>query len=84
MAEGLTRLGVENEVYPDGLRIRGGPLSGGSIDSHGDHRIAMAFAVASLRAQGELVIHDVANVGTSFPDFPGVARGIGLEVTSET
>ena len=84
MAEGLAGLGVETEVYPDGLRIRGGPLSGGTIDSHGDHRIAMAFAVASLRAEGELLIQDVANVGTSFPDFPGIARGIGLEVTSET
>jgi 3-phosphoshikimate 1-carboxyvinyltransferase len=84
MAEGLNRLGVETEVYPDGMRVRGGTLGGGTVDSHGDHRIAMSFAVAALRAEGELVIEDVANVGTSFPDFPGVARGIGLEVTAET
>ena len=83
MAEGLTRLGAAVEVYPDGLRMQGGPLSGGEIDSHGDHRIAMAFAVASLLSHGELVIRDVENVGTSFPDFPGIARGIGLEVGVE-
>ena len=80
MAQGLERVGIEVEAYPDGLRVVGGTLQGGEVDSHGDHRIAMAFAVASLRAQGELRILDVANVGTSFPDFPGAARAIGLNV----
>ncbi len=78
MAEGLTRLGVEVETYADGLRVVGGRLSGGQVDSHGDHRIAMAFCIASLRAAGDLLIRDVANVATSFPDFPGAARQIGL------
>jgi 3-phosphoshikimate 1-carboxyvinyltransferase len=84
MAEGLKAMGVECEVLPDGIRIQGRPqpqvFSGGTVDSHGDHRIAMSFAVASLRAQAPIRILDVANVATSFPDFPGVARTAGLDV----
>ena len=81
MAEGLTRLGIVNELLPDGIRIQGGQrFGGGHIDSHGDHRIAMAFAVASLRADGDILIDDVANVATSFPDFLQVAAAAGLQV----
>jgi 3-phosphoshikimate 1-carboxyvinyltransferase len=81
MAEGLTRLGVENELMPDGIRIRGGEgFSGGRVDSHGDHRIAMSFAVASLRARGQIEIEDVENVGTSFPGFVSTARRAGLAI----
>jgi 3-phosphoshikimate 1-carboxyvinyltransferase len=81
MAEGLARLGVEHELLPDGIWIRGGSgFSGGIIDSHGDHRIAMAFAMASARASGPLEIRDVANVATSFPGFVQTARGAGLQI----
>jgi 3-phosphoshikimate 1-carboxyvinyltransferase len=80
MADGLTALGVANEVRPDGLRIVGGPISGGTIDSRGDHRVAMAFAVASLRARGPIEILDTANVATSFPGFAGLARSAGLVI----
>ena len=80
MADGLTALGVANEVRPDGLRIVGGPISGGTIDSRGDHRVAMAFAVASLRARGPIEILDTANVATSFPGFAGLARSAGLAI----
>lgn len=81
MAAGLTQLGIVNELQPDGIRIQGGQrFRGGRIDSHGDHRVAMAFAVASLRADGEILIDDVENVGTSFPGFPQLARSAGLEV----
>ncbi len=82
MAAGLGALGVEHQLLPDGLRIRGAPsLAGGAIDSHGDHRIAMAFAVAALRARTPIEIADVANVATSFPGFEECARqaGLGLE-----
>ena len=51
MAAGLATLGIECELLPDGLRVQGGPMRGGRIDSHGDHRIAMAFAIASLIAE---------------------------------
>jgi 3-phosphoshikimate 1-carboxyvinyltransferase len=80
MADGLTALGVRNEVLPDGLRIEGGPISGGTIDSRGDHRVAMSFAVASLRASGPIEILDTANVATSFPGFAGLARSAGLSI----
>src|SRR5690606_23283942 len=84
MAEGLTALGVQCEVLPAGIRIQGQSgqhvFSGGQIHSHDDHRIAMSFAVASLRAAAPIRITDVANVATSFPDFPGVARAAGLNV----
>jgi len=80
MAEGLQGLGVRCELLPDGIRIQGGTMGGGHIHSHGDHRVAMAFAVASIRCQGAIVIDDVANVGTSFPGFPAAARTIGLKL----
>lgn len=81
MAEGLGRVGVPNELLPDGIRIAGGRrLQGAVIDSHGDHRIAMSFAVASLLTDGELAICDVANVATSFPGFVATARACGLNV----
>ena len=81
MAAGLTTLGVENQLLPDGLWVRGAEgLGGGTIDSRGDHRIAMAFAVASLRASAPIEILDVANVATSFPGFVDTARAAGLGV----
>jgi 3-phosphoshikimate 1-carboxyvinyltransferase len=79
MAAGLAALGVEHQLLPDGLWIRGAPsLGGGIIDSRGDHRIAMAFAVAALRARDPIEILDVANVATSFPGFEECARRAGL------
>lgn len=80
MARGLDAVGVRNEVLQDGLRIEGGPIGGGVVDSHGDHRVAMAFAVASLRASGPIEIRDVANVATSFPGFAPLARSLGLRL----
>ena len=81
-AAGLAALGVEHQLLPDGLLVRGTPsLGGGTIDSRGDHRIAMAFAVASLRARAPIEILDVANVATSFPEFEEYARQAGLGLT---
>jgi 3-phosphoshikimate 1-carboxyvinyltransferase len=81
MAQGLGRLGVEHELLADGLWIRGGAgFSGGSVDRHGEHPNAMAFAVASARASGPLEVRDVANVATSFPGFVQTARSIGLQI----
>ncbi|MEJ2553479.1 MAG: 3-phosphoshikimate 1-carboxyvinyltransferase, partial [Gammaproteobacteria bacterium] len=81
MAEGLTTLGVVAKPTPDGIIIRGGRLGGGRIDSHGDHRIAMAFAMAALRADGDIVIEDCANVATSFPGFLSLAQQSGLAIS---
>jgi 3-phosphoshikimate 1-carboxyvinyltransferase len=81
MAQGLERLGVEHQLLPDGLWIRGtDSLNGGAVDSRGDHRIAMAFAVAALRARAPIEIADVANVATSFPGFTATARAAGLAI----
>jgi 3-phosphoshikimate 1-carboxyvinyltransferase len=80
-AAGLAVLGVEHQLLPDGLWLRGGAgFEGGRIDSRGDHRIAMAFAVAALKARAALVIEDVANVATSFPGFVATARASGLQI----
>ena len=84
MARGLDALGVPNEVRADGLSIEGGPFGGGVVDSHGDHRVAMSFAVASLRASAPIEIRDVANVGTSFPGFATTARSVGLRLVERT
>jgi len=83
MAAGLAVLGVEHRLLPDGLWLKGqGDFAGGVIDSLGDHRIAMAFAVASLRARAPLQVRDVANVATSFPGFEDTARAAGLRIES--
>jgi len=80
MADGLSMLGVVNEPRPDGILIRGGPLQGGEIDSRGDHRIAMSFAMAALRASGSIRVRDCANVRTSFPGFAALSAGAGLAI----
>ncbi len=66
------------EETPDGATIQGGNLQGGCIDSLGDHRIAMAFAVAAQCADEDVMIRDVANVATSFPGFDALARAAGM------
>lgn len=83
MAEGLAGLGIAVQTLPDGLRVRGGGVDGGSVDCHGDHRIAMAFAVLSARARAPIVIRDVQNVATSFPGFADKARAAGLQLEEE-
>ena len=79
MADGLLALGANVEPTPDGIIIEGGAvLNGGVVHSHGDHRIAMSFAVASLRAAAPIRIHDCANVATSFPGFRALAGAAGM------
>ena len=83
MADGLQILGVNAQPTPDGMIIQGGAIGGGTMDSHGDHRIAMAFAMAGLRANAPISILDCANVNTSFPEFKNLATNLGLQLTSE-
>ncbi len=80
MADGLRALGAQAEPTPDGMRIRGGAYQGGQVASHGDHRIAMALAMAALNAGGPITIRDCANVATSFPGFVGLANTAGLRI----
>ena len=81
MADGLIALGVDAKPTPDGIVIQGGAIGGGSVGSHGDHRIAMSFAMAALRATGDISIDDCANVNTSFPGFVELAASVGLKVS---
>ena len=70
VVEGLRSMGVEVEEHEDGLEVVGGrKLKGARINSHGDHRIAMAFAIAGLFADGETVIENTACIATSYPGF---------------
>lgn len=82
MAAGLTTLGVRNDVLEDGIVIDGGGLGGGVIHTFHDHRIAMSFAVAALRASAEIRILHCDPVSTSFPGFDALARGLGLQITA--
>ncbi len=83
MADGLQALGVDAQATADGMIIQGGTIGGGQVDSCGDHRIAMSFAMAALRASGEISIDDCDNVNTSFPDFVGLASAAGLSVSAD-
>ena len=83
MADGLTSLGINNEVLEDGIRISGGEFKKqtNSIRSHHDHRISMAFAIASVRSKFDIEIEGVDNVKTSFPNFIELANSIGMKIT---
>ena len=86
MAEGLHTLGIDAEPTPDGIVIVGGSAAGGgvfgggTVHSHHDHRIAMAFAVAALRARAPIVIENCDNVATSFPNFVELAGRAGIRI----
>jgi 3-phosphoshikimate 1-carboxyvinyltransferase len=84
MADGLSTLGVQVDARPDGIRVRGGRLGGGAVHAHGDHRVAMAFAMAGLRAGEPIEVSDCANVNTSFPGFATLAGRAGLHVEELT
>ena len=83
MADGLQTLGIKAEPTPDGIVIEGGMIGSGEVWAHGDHRIAMSFSVAALRASGPIRIHDCANVATSFPNFLDLAQRAGMQVQAE-
>ena len=83
MAKALGAVGIETETLADGLRVQGGRPHGGIVDSHGDHRVAMAMAVLAARAAAPIVIRDVQNVATSFPGFATTAAAVGLRIAEE-
>ena len=83
MVDGMKILGIDCEGTEDGMIINGGEFTSGTVDSLGDHRIAMSFAMAALRARGAVTIKDCANVNTSFPDFIQLAQSCGLEINSQ-
>jgi len=83
MADGLTSLGIINNVLEDGIRIVGGKFKEQTapIESHHDHRISMAFAIASVSSDSDIKIEGVDNVKTSFPNFVALANSIGMSIT---
>jgi len=81
MAAGLNTLGAHALATPDGMIIEGRLPSGGTVDSHGDHRIAMALSMAGIAASGAVKVTDCANVQTSFPGFVALAREAGVAIT---
>jgi 5-enolpyruvylshikimate-3-phosphate synthase len=83
MSDGLRSLGIKVEPTADGIIIEGGSIGGGELDARGDHRIAMALSVASLRASAPIRIHDCANVATSFPNFLALCAQVGMRVAQE-
>jgi 3-phosphoshikimate 1-carboxyvinyltransferase len=84
MATGLRTLGLRVDETDDGATIHGGVLGSGTIESHGDHRISMAFAIAGQLSTGEVRINDVANVATSFPGFDQLASGAGFGLSARS
>lgn len=83
MARGLGSLGVQVHELEDGADVPGGPVRGGEVDSHGDHRIAMAFTVLAQRAGGAVRIRDIDIVATSYPGFDIDMRGVGLHIEKD-
>lgn len=82
MCDGLRALGISAIDTPDGAIISGGRMHGGTVDSQGDHRVAMSFAMAALRAEQPIHILDCLNVNTSFPGFVELAQGAGLRLSA--
>jgi 3-phosphoshikimate 1-carboxyvinyltransferase len=80
MADGLRALGIEIEETADGAVVNGGQFAAGEVQSFGDHRVAMALAVAATIAAGPVTVHDVAAVETSFPGFDRCLRSIGVDM----
>lgn len=80
MAEGLRRLGIRVDETADGAVVHCGEFQGGSVQSHGDHRVAMSLAVAGSIASGPITVENVAAVETSFPGFVDSMAAIGLTI----
>lgn len=80
MVDGLKHLGINAQALEDGASIEGGTLQGGVVDSLGDHRIAMSFAIAGAVAQAPITIKNCANVATSFPLFIETAKELQLQI----
>ena len=79
MATGLEQLGIQAKPLPDGIRIEGGTFQGGEINSYGDHRIAMAFAIAGCVANAPVMVRNCDHVATSFPNFVAMGKKIGMQ-----
>lgn len=82
MVAGLRNIGVDVEERRDGMVVTGGAITGGTVESFHDHRIAMSFAVAGGVSSGDIIIDGAENVATSFPNFVELANQVGLSIVS--
>ena len=80
MVDLLKNLSIEVNEYPDGLEIKGGKISGGIVDSYGDHRIAMTALVASSVSKEKIEVKNCENINTSFPSFITLMNSIGMNI----
>jgi 3-phosphoshikimate 1-carboxyvinyltransferase len=83
MLDGFIATGIQAEATDDGMIIEGGHFNGGNVDSYGDHRIAMSFAVAGMVSKESIIINDCDNVATSFPGFVELAQKAGMNISYE-
>lgn len=83
MLDGLINTGIEAEATFDGMNVVGGEFKGGEVNSYGDHRIVMAFAIAGMIAKKTIIINDCKNVVTSFPGFFELAKLVGMDINYE-
>jgi 3-phosphoshikimate 1-carboxyvinyltransferase len=83
MADGLQTLGVDAQPTADGMVVNGGEISGGEVETHDDHRIAMSFTVAALRSSAPIIINNCAHVATSFPGFVQLAKKSGISIEEQ-
>jgi 5-enolpyruvylshikimate-3-phosphate synthase len=83
MSKGLLKCNISNTLYDDGIEINGGKFSGSTIESYGDHRIAMSFAIAGLISKDPVTILNTENVSTSFPGFLSLIKEMGLKIKRE-
>jgi 3-phosphoshikimate 1-carboxyvinyltransferase len=84
MAEGMRILGIEVDESDDGAVVHGGRFGEGTVQSHGDHRVAMSLALAGTVASGAVVVEDVESVDTSFPGFCECMNGLGANISLES
>ena len=86
IGKGLSSLGVQNELFADGISIKGGipshtkPIE---IDSYGDHRIAMSFLISSLKIKQGVIVDDCKNIYTSYPNFIETMDSLGMQINAE-
>jgi 3-phosphoshikimate 1-carboxyvinyltransferase len=84
MAEGMRILGIEVDESDDGAVVHGGRFGEGTVQSHGDHRVAMSLALAGTVASGAVVVEDVESVDTSFPGFCECMNRLGANISLES
>jgi len=76
----MKRFNISIDEFKDGMDVHGGIIEGNTVNSFGDHRIAMTGLLASLVSQGDIIVEDTVNIDTSFPEFIEMANNIGMDI----